>query len=58
MVDEKTLDKIKKKAKKAGWIAGKTPVSDLSPENLSLMCGLNAPVEEKRFSFHRFLKKN
>jgi len=57
MIDEKTLNKIKNKAKKSGWIAGKTPVSDLSPEDLSLMCGLNTPVE-KRFSFRGFLKKN
>ena len=33
--------KLKKKAKRAGWIAGETPLSDLSIEELSRMCGLH-----------------
>jgi hypothetical protein len=58
MITEKTLSKIVKKAKKAGWVAGKTPISDLPPEKISLMCGLVEPEGKKKLSRHGFLKKN
>jgi hypothetical protein len=32
--------KLKKRAERAGWIAGDTSLSDLSIEELSQMCGL------------------
>jgi C1A family cysteine protease len=39
------IQKIIKKAKKAGWIAGKTDISDKSENDFSLMCGLQLDKE-------------
>ena len=52
------LAKMTKKAKKHGWIAGDTSVSDLPKSELSLMCGLQ-PVEKPRLFLKRpeFLSK-
>jgi hypothetical protein len=55
LVTKNKLSIIKKKAKKAGWIAGETPISCLSIDKFSRLCGLR--IEERGKKRQKFGKK-